>query len=232
MKNGKELLGLYVGENEEARFWLKVISDLQNRGVKDIIIASVDNLKGLSNAIKSVFPQTEVQLCIVHQIRNSMRYVPQKNKAAVLKDLKQVYQAPSTDQAEVALADLEENWAKQYPAMVNSWPDNWEELSNYFKYPEEIRRIIYTTNPTESFHSQLRKVTKTKRVFPSDMALLKLLYLVQENVRKNWTRPLNGWNLTIVTDDDHIGKTLDTTLKVGRGQPSGLMQFAEQTLLV
>jgi putative transposase len=193
----KELLGMYVGENEGARFWLSVISDLQNRGVKDIIIASIDNLKGLSNAIKSVFPDTEVQLCIVHQIRNSMRYVPHKNKATVLKDLKQVYQAPSMDQAEVALANLEENWAKQYPAMVNSWLNNWEELSNYFKYPEDIRRRIYTTNPIESFHSQLRKVTKTKRVFPSDMALLKLLYLVQENVRKNWTRPLNGWNLTM-----------------------------------
>ncbi len=193
----KELLGMYVGEKEGARFWLNLISDLQNRGVKDIIIASVDNLKGLSNAIKSVFPQTEVQLCIVHQIRNSMRYVPHKNKATVLKDLKQVYQAPSMDQAEVALANLEDNWAKQYPAMVNSWLNNWEELSNYFKYPEDIRRRIYTTNPIESFHSQLRKVTKTKRVFPSDMALLKLLYLVQENVRKNWTRPLNGWNLTM-----------------------------------
>ncbi len=193
----KELLGMYVGENEGARFWLSVISDLQNRGVKDIIIASIDNLKGLSNAIKSVFPETEVQLCIVHQIRNSMRYVPHKNKTTVLKDLKQVYQAPSMDQAEVALANLEENWAKQYPVMVNSWLNNWEELSNYFKYPEDIRRRIYTTNPIESFHSQLRKVTKTKRVFPSDMALLKLLYLVQENVRKNWTRPLNGWNLTM-----------------------------------
>jgi transposase-like protein len=193
----KELLGMYVGENEGARFWLSVISDLQNRGVKDIIIASVDNLKGLSNAIKSVFPETEVQLCIVHQIRNSMRYVPHKNKATVLKDLKQVYQAPSMDQAEVALANLDEKWAKQYPAMVNSWLNNWEELSNYFKYPEDIRIRIYTTNPIESFHSQLRKVTKTKRVFSSDMALMKLLYLVQENVKKNWTRPVGGWNLTM-----------------------------------
>lgn len=192
----KELLGMYVGENEGARFWLSVISDLQNRGVKDIIIASVDNLKGLSNAIKSVFPQTEVQLCIVHQIRNSMRYVPHKNKAAVIKDLKQVYQAPSMDQAEVALAHLEENWAKQYPAMVNSWLNNWEELSNYFKYPEDIRRRIYTTNPIESFHSQLRKVTKTKRVFPSDMALMKLLYLVQENLSKKWNTPVLDWKQT------------------------------------
>jgi putative transposase len=192
----KELLGLYVGENEGARFWLNVISDLQNRGVKDIIMASVDNLKGLSNAIKSVFPDTEVQLCIVHQIRNSMRRIPSKNRAAVLRSLKQVYQAPSEDQAEVALAQLNDDWAKPYPAMVNSWLDNWQELSNYFKYPDAIRRRIYTTNPIESFHSQLRKVTKTKRVFPSDMALMKLLYLVQENVTKKWNTPVHDWKQT------------------------------------
>lgn len=192
----KELLGMYVGENEGARFWLNVISDLQNRGVKDIIIASVDNLKGLSNAIKSVFPQTEVQLCIVHQIRNSTKYVASKYRREVTRDLRAIYTAPSKDQAEVALAQLEEKWGRQYPAMVRSWLDNWEELSNYFKYPEGIRRRIYTTNPIESFHSQLRKVTKTKRVFPSDMALMKLLYLVQENVRKKWTTPLREWKQT------------------------------------
>lgn len=192
----KELLGMYVGENEGARFWLSVISDLQNRGVKDIIIASVDNLKGLSNAIKSVFPDTEVQLCIVHQIRNSMRHIPAKNRAVVLRSLKKVYQAPSKDQAEVALAQLNDDWKNTYPAMVNSWFNNWEELSNYFKYPEGIRIRIYTTNPIESFHSQLRKVTKTKRVFPSDMALIKLLYLVQQNVAKKWNTPLRSWYQT------------------------------------
>ena len=192
----KELLGMYVGENEGARYWLSVISDLQNRGVKDIIIASVDNLKGLSNAIKSVFPDTEVQLCIVHQIRNSMKYIPQKLRREVVKDLKQVYTAPSKDQAEVGLKNLEENWGKQYPSMVKSWLNNWEELSNYFKYPDAIRKRIYTTNPIESFHSQLRKVTKTKRVFPSDMALLKLLYLVQDKINKKWNTPVLEWNHT------------------------------------
>jgi transposase-like protein len=192
----KELLGLYVGENEGARFWLSVIADLQNRGVKDIIIASVDNLKGLSNAIKSVFPQTEVQLCIVHQIRNSMKNVPYKQRPQVVQALKAIYTAPSKDQAEVALAQLEENWGKQYPAMVKSWLNNWDELSSYFKYPKEIRKRIYTTNPIESFNSQLRKVTKTKRVFPSDMSLLKLLYLVQENVSKKWTTPVTEWKQT------------------------------------
>jgi transposase-like protein len=192
----KELLGLYVGENEGARYWLKVISELQNRGVKDIIIASVDNLKGLSNAIKSVFPDTEVQLCIVHQIRNSMKYVPCKQRPQIVQSLKAIYTAPSKEQAEVGLAQLEEQWGKQYPTMVNSWLNNWEELSNYFKYPKEIRKRIYTTNPIESFHSQLRKVTKTKRVFPSDMALMKLLYLVQHNVAKKWNTPVLEWNLT------------------------------------
>jgi putative transposase len=192
----KELLGLYVGENEGARYWLKVISELQNRGVKDIIIASVDNLKGLSNAIKSVFPDTEVQLCIVHQIRSSMKYVPYKQRPQIVQSLKAIYTAPSKEQAEVGLAQLEEQWGKQYPTMVNSWLNNWEELSNYFKYPKEIRKRIYTTNPIESFHSQLRKVTKTKRVFPSDMALMKLLYLVQHNVAKKWNTPVLEWNLT------------------------------------
>ena len=192
----KELLGLYVGENEGARYWLKVISNLQNRGVKDIIIASVDNLKGLSKAIKSVFPDTEVQLCIVHQIRNSMKYVASKYRKEVVKDLKAIYTAPSKEQAEVALAHLEEKWGKQYPVMVNSWLNNWEELSNYFKYSKEIRKRIYTTNPIESFHSQLRKVTKSKRVFPSDMALMKLLYLVQQNVAKKWTTPVLDWKQT------------------------------------
>jgi len=192
----KELLGMYVGENEGARYWLRVISDLQNRGIKDIIIASVDNLKGLSNAIKSVFPDTEVQLCIVHQIRSSLKYVPFKNRKNVVRDLRQVYTAPSKDQAEVALVHLEEHWGKLHPAMVKSWLNNWEELSNYFKYPDAIRRRIYTTNPIESFHSQLRKVTKTKRVFPSDMALMKLLYLVQNNVAKKWNTQVLGWNQT------------------------------------
>lgn len=193
----KELLGLYVGENEGAQFWLSVIADLQHRGVKDIIIACIDNLKGLSNSIHSIFPQTEVQLCVVHQIRNSTRYVPTKDKKEVIESLKAVYKAPTKDQAEVGLSRLEDRWGKKYPAMVNSWLNNWEELSNYFKYPKDIQKGIYTTNPIESFHSQLRKVTKTKRVFPSDMALLKLLYLVQNNVKKKWTRPLNGWNLTM-----------------------------------
>jgi putative transposase len=192
----KDLLGLYISENEGARFWLNVLADIQNRGVKDILIACIDNLKGFAEAIETIFPKTEVQLCVIHQIRNSTRFVPTKDIRSVIKTLKQVYEAPSKEQAEKGLALLEEEWGTKYPAMIKSWFNNWERLSNYFKYPKDIRRIIYTTNVIESFHSQLRKVTKSKRVFSSDMSLFKLLYLVQGNLKRNWTGPLVGWKLT------------------------------------
>ncbi|MBS1507131.1 MAG: IS256 family transposase [Bacteroidetes bacterium] len=192
----KDLLGLYISENEGARFWLNVLADIQNRGVKDILIACIDNLKGFAEAIETIFPQTEVQLCVVHQIRNSTRFVPTKDIRAVLKTLKEVYEAPSKEQAEKGLATLDEQWGTKYPAMIRSWFNNWERLSNYFKYPKEIRRVIYTTNIIESFHSQLRKVTKSRRVFSSDMSLFKLLYLVQGNLKKQWTGPMSGWKIT------------------------------------
>lgn len=192
----KELLGLYISENEGARFWLNVLTDIQNRGVKDILIACIDNLKGFAEAVESIFPKTEVQLCIVHQIRNSTKYVPYKELKTVMASLREVYEAPNKEQAERCLKQLEQDWAKKYPAMVKSWNNNWERLSNYFKYPKEIRKMIYTTNVIESFHSQLRKVTKSKRTFPSDMALLKLLYLVQQNLKKGWQAPMHGWKQT------------------------------------
>lgn len=192
----KDLLGLYISENEGARFWLNVMADIQNRGVKDILIACIDNLKGFAEAIESVFPKTEVQLCVVHQIRNSTKYVSNKDIKAVIKALKEVYQAPNKEQAEKGLAQLEEQWGKPYPMMVKSWFNNWERLSNYFKYPKEIRTIIYTTNIIESFHSQLRKVTKSKRVFSSDMSLFKLLYLVQQNLKASWEGPMIRWRQT------------------------------------
>lgn len=192
----KELIGLYIGENEGARFWLSVLTDIQNRGVRDILIACIDNLKGFAEAIESIYPQTEVQLCIVHQIRNSTKYIAYKDLKAVMTSLKEVYEAPNLDQAESGLKDLERIWSKKYPLMVKSWTNNWERLSNYFKYPKEIRKIIYTTNIIESFHSQLRKVTKTKRTFPSDMSLLKLLYLVQLNLSVGWKGPISGWKQT------------------------------------
>ena len=180
----KDLLGLYISENEGARFWLSVLTDIQNRGVKDIIIACIDNLKGFADAIETVFPNTEVQLCIVHQIRNSTRFVSTKDIRPVMKSLKDVYQASSKEHAERNLAVLDQQWGTKYPSMIKSWLNNWERLSNYFKYPKDIRRIIYTTNMIESFHSQLRKVTKSKRVFNSYMSLFKLLFLVQGNLKK------------------------------------------------
>lgn len=192
----KDLLGLYISESEGARFWLNVLSDIQNRGVKDIIIACIDNLTGFADAIETIFPKTEVQLCIVHQIRNSLHYVTSRDKPAVIKDLKEVYQAPTKEKAEQGLAYLSDRWNEKYPSMVRSWLNNWERLSNYFKYPKEIRRIIYTTNIIESFHSQLRKATKSKRVFSSDMSLLKLLYLIHLNLKEYWKGPMLGWKLT------------------------------------
>jgi len=189
----KDLLGLYISEHEGARFWLNVLADIQNRGVQDIFIACIDNLKGFAEAIETIFPGTEVQLCIIHQIRNSTRYVPHRDLKKVMSSLKEVYQAPNKEQAERGLALLEEDWGKDYPMMVRSWMNNWERLSNYFKYPKEIRKLMYTTNMIESFHSQLRKVTKTKRVFPSDMSLFKLLYLVHQHAKEGWTGPIGGW---------------------------------------
>lgn len=189
----KDLLGLYISENEGARFWLSVLTDIQNRGVSDIIIACIDNLKGFAEAIETIFPKTEVQLCIVHQIRNSTKYVASRDLKAVMGSLKEIYEASSKEKAEQGLALLEDTWAKQYPMMVKSWFNNWERLSNYFKYPKEIRKRIYTTNIIESFHSQLRKVTKSKRVFPTDMSLFKLLYLVHQNIKAGWIGPITGW---------------------------------------
>lgn len=189
----KDLLGLYINETEGAKFWLQVLSDLQNRGVKDILIACIDNLKGFAEAIESIYPQTEVQLCIIHQIRNSTKYVAYKDLKNVMCSLRKVYTAPTIEQAEMELDELEKEWKAKYPSMVKSWYTNWERLSNYFKYPKEIRKVIYTTNTIESFNSQLRKVTKTKRVFSSDMALLKLLYLVHQNIKGSWKTQMLGW---------------------------------------
>lgn len=192
----KDLLGLYVGEREGARFWLNVLSDLQNRGVKDILIACIDNLSGFAEAIESIFPYAEVQLCIIHQLRNSTRYVTTKDIKPVMTDLKEIYQASTIEQAELALKALEKNWKEKYPYMIKSWNTNWARLSTFFKYPKDIRRVMYTTNIIESFHSQLRKITKTKRVFSNDLSLLKLLYLVYNNKRTGWQDSINGWKQT------------------------------------
>ena len=193
----KELIGMYISESEGANFWLSVLTDLKSRGVNDILIACTDNLTGFSEAILSIFPEAEIQKCIIHQIRNSLKYVASKDQKVFMKDLKKVYQAPNKSQAEMELVNLEERWSKKYPIVIRSWKDNWNELSTYFQYDTTIRKIIYTTNAIEGFHRQIRKVTKTKGAFSSDMALLKLIYLATENISKKWTQPINNWGLTV-----------------------------------
>jgi len=197
MEGRKEVLGLYLSENEGANFWLQILTDLSNRGVEDILIASVDGLSGFPEAINSIFPQTEVQLCIVHQIRNSLKYVASKNQKEFMRDLKRVYKAVSKEAAELELGKLEEKWGSSYPIVIQSWRNKWENLSVYFKYPEDIRRVIYTTNTIESVHRQFRKLTKTKGAFPNENSLLKLLYLGIQNASKKWTLPVRSWSLTL-----------------------------------
>lgn len=188
----KDLLGMYIGQAESARFWLSVLNDIQRRGVQDILIASIDNLKGFSQAIGAVFPKTKVQLCIVHQIRNSLKYVAYKDRKAVVTSLKEIYQAGDKAQAEKALARFDQLWTKKYPYIIKSWLENWDRLCGMFEFPDMIRKLIYTTNIIESFNSQLRKVTKSKRVFTNDQALMKLLYLVQMKLFEN-LGPILGW---------------------------------------
>ena len=197
LQGKKEILGLYLSESEGANFWLQVLTDLNNRGVQDILIASVDGLKGFPEAINAIFPKTEVQLCILHQIRNSIRYVASKNQKEFMKDLKLVYQAISKEAAEEQLNRLEEKWGSKYPIVIQSWRNKCDNLSNYFKYPQEIRKVIYTTNIIESVHRQFRKLTKTKGAFPNENSLLKLLYMGIQNAQKKWTMPIRSWNLTL-----------------------------------
>lgn len=193
----KDLLGMYIGQSEGAKFWLTVLTDLQNRGVEDILIACIDNLKGFAEAIESVFPQTEVQLCVVHQVRNCLRYVASKDQKVFMKDLRRIYTVASKDTAAQRLDELEQQWGKKYPLVIKSWRDNWDRLSAFFKYSKDIRRVIYTTNTIEGFHRQLRKVTKTKGAYPSDIALMKVLYLAYSEISKKWTMPLRNWALTL-----------------------------------
>jgi len=197
LEGKKEVLGLYLNDSEGSRFWMQVLTDLQNRGVKDILIASVDGLKGFPEAINAIFPDTEVQLCIVHQIRNSLKYVGSNNQKQFAKDLKAVYQAFTKEEAEIELDKLEEKWGKKYPIVFESWRNKWDNLSNYFKYADPIRRVIYTTNIIESVHRQFRTLTKTKGAFPNDNSLLKLLYAGILNAEKKWTMPIRNWSLTI-----------------------------------
>jgi putative transposase len=193
----KDILGLYLSQSEGANFWLSVLTDLNNRGLEDILIASVDGLKGFPEAIKTIYPKTEVQLCVVHQIRNSLKYVASKDQKEFMRDLKLVYQATTKELAEDELLKLDEKWGKKYPIVLQSWQNKWENLSYYFKYPTAIRKIMYTTNIIESVHRQFRKLTKTKGAFPNENSLLKLLYMGIENAKEKWTQPVHNWSLTI-----------------------------------
>lgn len=189
----KDLIGMYVSKSEGANFWLSVLTDLQNRGVKDIMIACIDGLSGFPDAIKSVFPNTAIQLCIIHQIRNSMKFVGSKYQKEFMADLKPVYGAATKEAAELALDNLESKWGEQYPIVIKSWRDKWDKLSEFFQDTPAIRKLIYTTNTVEGYHRQIRKVTKNKGVFPNDTALVKLVYLAYRNIRKKWTMPISNW---------------------------------------
>ena len=193
MDGKKDILGMYVGENESAKFWLSVLNGLRNRGVKDILIACIDGLAGFVQAIEAVFPETEVQRCIIHQIRYTTKFVSYKDIKALMADLKRVYTASTEDIAKLELEAFSEKWDDKYPTISKSWRENWASLSTYFKYPEEVRKIIYTTNTVEGFNRQLRKVTKNRSVFPNDDSLLKLLYLATKDITKKWTGHRQDW---------------------------------------
>ena len=210
----KELLGLYLSESEGANYWLSVLTDLQNRGVKDILIACVDGLTGFPEAIKTIYPETEVQLCVIHQLRNSMKYVASKNQKAFMADLKPVYRAATKEAAEMALEELEAKWGKQYPLVLQSWQRKWDNLAVYFKYPDHVRKAIYTTNAIEAVHRQFRKLTKTKGAFPNENSLMKLLYAGILNASKKWTMPIQNWNLTLSQLAIHFEGRLDDVLDI------------------
>ena len=189
----KDVLGMWVGENESAKFWATVLNGLRNRGVEDIFIACTDNLTGFDTAIHAVFPETEIQNCMIHQLRNSSKYVSYKDLKALMSDLKAVYAAVDEQAALDALETFAQNWGNKYSKIAKSWRENWANLSTYFKYPQEVRRLIYTTNTIEGFNRQLRKVTKSKTVFPSDDSLLKMLYLAMIDITKKWTGHRQDW---------------------------------------
>lgn len=198
LEGHRDILGHWIGDGAEgANFWLSVVTDLQSRGVEDILIACVDGLTGFKEAIQSVFPLTQIQRCIIHQIRHSLKYVSWKDRKAFATSLKAIYQASTLEQAEASLRQLAEDWAGKYAIAVKSWENNWDELTTFFAYPAEIRRIIYTTNSVEGYHRQLRKVTKTKSSFPAPEAARKLLYLATMDITRKWTAPIRDWALVL-----------------------------------
>ena len=212
LEGRKDVLGIWLGANESAKYWLSVLNGLKNRGVNDILIASVDGLTGFVEAINAAFPKTEVQRCIIHQIRSSCRYVSYKDIKQFTADLKPVYKAPTEEIALAALDEFEAKWGKKYPLGVKSWRVNWNELSTMFKYPPEIRKLIYTTNAIENFNRQLRKVTKTKSAFVSDDALIKLLYLTTMQIVDKWTMPIRNWGMILDNLMVYFGDRVNITL--------------------
>lgn len=190
----KDILGIWIGENESSKFWLGVLNELKNRGVEDVLMFCVDGLTGLKEAIETAFPKSEVQRCIIHQLRNSFKYVSYKDLKIFSKDFKQVYTAASEDIAMEKFYEIKEKWGKQYPFAIRSWENNWDVISPFFKFPDEVRKIIYTTNIIEGLHRQFRKVTKSKSMFPSDQSLEKMLYLASLNVMKKWTQRYKNWD--------------------------------------
>ena len=193
MEGHKELLGLWLSENEGAKFWLNVLTELQNRGVKDILIACVDGLKGFPDAINAVFPETQIQLCIVHMVRNSVKYVPWKDYKAVTAELKQIYQSVTEEAALLALNQFAEHWDDKYPQISKSWRTHWHNLNTLFNYPADIRKVIYTTNAIESLNSVIRKAIKKRKLFPTDDSARKVIYLAIQNASKKWTMPIRDW---------------------------------------
>jgi putative transposase len=193
MEGFRDVLGMWIGENESAKFWVSVMNDMKNRGIEDILIACVDGLSGFPNAIAAVYPKTELQQCIIHQIRNTTKFVSYKDLKQLMADLKKVYTAPKEETALLELDLFEEKWKQKYPKIAVSWKNNWANLSTYFKYPQEVRTLIYTTNLIEGFNRQMRKVTKSKSVFPTDDSLIKMLYLAMMDVTKKWTQSRRDW---------------------------------------
>lgn len=205
----KDVLGIWIGESESAKFWMKTLTDLKNRGVQDILIASVDGLKGFEEAINSIYPNTEVQQCIVHQVRNSSKFVSYKHRKEFCTDMKQIYTAPNEEAGLQALDGFEEKWKDKYSYAIKSWRTNWPRLATFFKYPPEIRKLIYTTNPVESFNRTVRKVTKTKSSFPTDDALIKLLYLITMDATERWTLSIRDWPQIMQQLTIHYGERME-----------------------
>ena len=197
LEGKKDLLGLWVGEAEGAKFWLGVLTELKNRGVEDVLIAAIDGLKGFPEAIEAVYPETQVQLCIVHMVRNSLRFVNWKNRRKVAADLREVYSAPTVEAAEAALERFEEKWDGEYPLISKSWRRHWTNLTTFFEYSPDLRKVIYTTNAIESINAQLRKVISKRGAFPSQDSILKVMYLAMTRASSRWTRSVKDWTAAL-----------------------------------